>query len=151
MIVGLIASTFDLLHAGHVHFIRNAVENCDRLVCALQTAVTDRDGKNPPVQSVYERYTQLTAIRGVETIIPYESEKDLYNLLLTTRHHIRFLGEDYVDKTVTGSNLYKTFVRNVHELKDPNLIIDFPCIVLLERRHDYSTTSLRQRIVNASK
>ena len=36
MVVGITASTFDLLHAGHVAMLREAKSVCDHLICALQ-------------------------------------------------------------------------------------------------------------------
>ena len=36
MKVGITASTFDLLHAGHVEMLREAKDHCEYLICALQ-------------------------------------------------------------------------------------------------------------------
>ena len=38
--VGIVASCFDLFHAGHVLMLMEARENCDRLVVALQSDPT---------------------------------------------------------------------------------------------------------------
>ena len=60
-IIGFTCSTFDLLHAGHIAMLRESKEHCDYLIVGLQTDPTiDRpDSKNPPVQTLVERYTQL--------------------------------------------------------------------------------------------
>ena len=56
MRVGFTASTFDLLHAGHVQMLREAREQCDYLICALQMDPSvDREEKNAPVQTRVER------------------------------------------------------------------------------------------------
>ena len=53
MITGLTASTFDLLHAGHIAMLREAKSQCDYLICALQIDPSlDRPEKNSPVQSI---------------------------------------------------------------------------------------------------
>ena len=47
MITGLTASTFDLLHAGHIAMLREAKSQCDYLICALQIDPSiDRPEKN---------------------------------------------------------------------------------------------------------
>lgn len=149
MKTGIIASTFDLLHAGHVHFIRACTNHCDYLVCALQTDVMDRQDKNRPVQSVYERYSQLEAVKGVRRIIPYESEKDLLNLLVTVPHQVRFLGTDYVDRDFTGQEIYGSNMYTEDQVD--KYTIFHPCVIFIPRRHDYSTSSLRKRVADAQR
>lgn len=65
MKVGITFSTFDLLHAGHIAMLREAKEQCDYLICGLQIDPTVRPGKNKPVQTIIERYTQLKGVRYV--------------------------------------------------------------------------------------
>ena len=74
--VGFTCSTFDLLHAGHIAMLREAKEHCDYLIVGLQTDPTiDRpENKNPPVQTLVERYTQLKAVGYVDEIVPYQTE-----------------------------------------------------------------------------
>ena len=58
MKVGFTASTFDLLHAGHVEMLREAKDQCEYLICALQIDPSiDRELKNKQVQTIVERYT----------------------------------------------------------------------------------------------
>jgi len=132
--VGIIASCFDLFHAGHVLALCEAKENCDRLVIALQSDPTlDRPEKNKPVQNLFERYVQVNACKYVDEIIPYDTEADLLNLLTSYDWDVRFLGDDYFGRpNYTGYGL------------------DIP-IHYLSRKHDYSSSSLRERILNAGK
>ena len=131
--VGIVASCFDLFHAGHVLMLMEAKENCDRLVVALQSDPTiDRPEKNKPVQALSERYIQLEACKYVDQIIPYDTEADLLNLLTGYDWDVRFLGDDYFHRDdYTGYGL--------------DLQVKF-----LSRKHDYSSSSLRERIVNAA-
>jgi glycerol-3-phosphate cytidylyltransferase len=130
--VGIVASCFDLFHAGHVLMLMEAKDQCDRLVVALQSDPTiDRPEKNKPVQALSERYIQLEACKFVDQIVPYDTEADLYNLLAGFDWGVRFLGMDYYDRTdFTGVDL------------------DIP-IHYCSRRHDYSSSSLRERIKKA--
>ena len=68
--VGFTCSTFDLLHAGHILMLAEAKTICDHLIVGLQTDPTiDRSTKNKPVQSIVERYVQLSAVKFVDEII----------------------------------------------------------------------------------
>ena len=132
--VGITFSTFDLLHAGHIAMLSEAKKHCDYLIAALQTDPTiDRPTtKNKPVQSVIERYIQLSAVKYVDKIYIYESEKDLEDLLTFLPITIRICGEEYRNKQLTGK-----------EICDNRGIITH----YNTRRHDYSTTDLRKRVI----
>ena len=105
MRTGLTASTFDLLHAGHVQMLRDAKDQCDYLICALQVDPSfDRPEKNSPVQSLVERYTQLAAVKYVDEIIPYQSEQDLLDIMEMYTLDVRVLGVEYRDQEFTGKD-----------------------------------------------
>ncbi len=132
--VGIVASCFDLFHAGHILMLMEAKDHCDRLIVALQSDPSvDRPEKNKPVQALSERYIQLEACKYVDQIVPYDTEADLYNLLAGLDWDVRFLGMDYIDRTdFTGYDL------------------DIP-IHYCSRRHNYSSSGLRERILKAKK
>ena len=131
LVVGFTCSTFDLFHAGHVVMLQEGKSLCDYLVVGLLTDPTiDRaETKNKPVQSVMERYLQLAACKYVDEIIPFESEKDLVDLILTINPDIRIVGEEYKGTDHTGVGLCP-----IHYNK---------------RRHSFSTTQLRERVLKA--
>ena len=96
MIIGFVASSFDLLHAGHIMMLREAKGQCDHLICAMQVDPSvDRQEKNQPVQTVVERYTQVAAVKYVDEIIVYQTEKDLEDILELYPIDVRILGEEY--------------------------------------------------------
>ena len=132
--VGIVASCFDLFHAGHVLMLMEAKKECDRLIVALQSDPTiDRPEKNKPIQGMYERFLQVDSCEYVDAVIPYDTEADLYNLLASFDWSVRFLGSDYIDRTdFTGADL------------------DIP-IHYCYRRHDYSSSNLRAKIEQAGK
>lgn len=136
MKVGFTCSTFDLLHAGHIAMLREAKGLCDKLIVGLQTDPTiDRpDTKNKPIQSIVERYIQLQAVRYVDEIYVYSTEKDLEDLLLILPINIRILGEEYKDKNFTGKEICSK--RGIE-------------VYFNKREHSFSTTELRQRVKNA--
>ena len=73
--VGFTCSTFDLLHAGHILMLAECKQICDYLIVGVQSDPTiDRPGvKNKPVQSIVERYVQLSAVKFVDEIIVYNT------------------------------------------------------------------------------
>jgi glycerol-3-phosphate cytidylyltransferase len=135
MKIGFNCSSFDLFHAGHVTMLKMEKELCNYLKVALQVDPSiDRPGiKNKPVQSVYERYIQLQGCKYVDEILVYETEADLLNLIQTQTFHIRFLSEEYRHTEVTGKQYC---IDNGVE------------IYYHLRRHQYSSTEIRNRVYN---
>jgi glycerol-3-phosphate cytidylyltransferase len=129
--VGFTCSAFDLLHAGHVSMLRDAKEQCDYLICGLQVDPSERQGKNAPVQTVVERYTQLSAVGYVDEIIPYTTEQDLEDILNMYHIDVRVLGEEYRDKEFTG--------RDICRKRDIELYFN-------KRDHRFSSSGLRKRV-----
>ena len=132
MKIGFTCSTFDLFHAGHLLMLEEAKKQCDYLIVGMQTDPTiDRPKeKNKPVQSVFERFIQLEACKYVDKVIPYATEKELIDILLSYHIDVRILGEEYMEKDFTGMELGMEFYFN-------------------QRKHSFSTTELRQRVVAA--
>lgn len=132
MKVGITFSAFDLFHSGHVAMLKEARSNCDYLMVGLQTDPTiDRPEKNKPIQSVFERYVQLEGCKYIDEIIPYATEKDLEDILLTYKIDVRFIGEEYRDVEFTGKKICVDKGINIHYNK---------------RQHSFSTSGLRKRI-----
>jgi glycerol-3-phosphate cytidylyltransferase len=132
MIIGFTCSTFDLFHAGHVAMLAECKQYCDYLKVGLQVDPSkDRPEKNMPVQSVYERYIQLSGCKYVDEIIPYETEADLRNLLGIERIDVRFVGKEYEGTVLTGENI----------CIDKGIKIHYNT-----RLHTYSSSELRRRL-----
>ena len=135
MIIGITASTFDLLHAGHVVMLREAKTQCDHLICALQVDPSiDSSEKNSPVQTLVERWTQLDGVKYVDEIIPYQTEKDLEDILQMYNLDIRVIGEEYKNGKFTGRAICAA--RGIE-------------IYFNKRDHRFSTSDLRLRVQQA--
>lgn len=135
--IGITFSQFDLLHAGHVAMLAEAKQHCDYLICGLQNnASLDRPDKNAPIQSIVERQISLSAVRFVDEIIVYNTEKDLEDILLTLPIDIRILGVEYMEKEFTG--------RAICEKHGIELIFN-------SRDHSFSSSNLRKRVYEATK
>ena len=128
--IGFTCSTFDLLHAGHIAMLSEAKAHCDFLIVGLLSdpTISRPDSKSKPVQSIYERYIQLQAVKYVGMIIPFDTEEDICNIVKMIEPDIRFVGEEYQGTKHTGWNISP--------------------IMYNKRKHEYSTTELKQRIIN---
>lgn len=131
--IGITFSTFDLLHAGHVSMLREAKSQCDYLICGIQSDPTiDRPKtKNKPVQTLVERYVQLSAIQYVNEIIPYQTEQDVEDILEMFDIDVKIMGEEYRDQDFTG--------RDICKRKGIELYFN-------SRTHRFSSTDLRKRV-----
>ena len=137
-LVGITFSAFDLLHAGHIVMLREAKNHCDYLIAGIQTDPTiDRpDTKNKPVQSLVERYSQLSAVKYVDEIIPYQTEQDLIDILSMYEIDVRILGDEYKEKDFTGKDICNK--RGID-------------LYFNKRDHRFSTSDLRERVENATR
>ncbi len=126
---GVTAGCFDLLHAGHCMMLEEARSHCDHLTVLLQTdpSIDRPDTKESPTQSLPEREIQVRAIRWVDDVKIYQTERELIELLTLLKPDVRIIGADYKDKPFTGDDLPIDTVYN-------------------SRDHAFSTTELRQRI-----
>ena len=116
MKIGFIAGAFDCLHPGYIKMFDQMKEQCDQVYILLQSDPTiERPEKLKPILSVEERIDMLMSLRQIDMVQTYTLESDLYNLLIHFERHnesdvfdseyIRFLGDDYVDKSFTGDDL----------------------------------------------
>jgi glycerol-3-phosphate cytidylyltransferase len=137
MKIGITASSFDLLHAGHIKMLEEAKKQCDWLIVALQVDPTlDRPEKNKPVQTVVERYIQLEACVYVDQIVPYVTESDLEDIFQSFDLDVRIIGDEYRGKNFTAKNICAD--REIE-------------IFYNKRDHRFSSSGLRKRTAAAEK
>ena len=128
-VIGFYPVVGDILHAGHVLAIEEAKNKCDYLIVGLNC---NPNGKNP-VQSVYERYIQLRAVKFIDEIIPYSGREDLERLASSLNYQVRFLGEDYINKDWDGKEIEALLDKKPY---------------FLSRKHGFSSTDIKNRIIN---
>lgn len=129
---GFACGMFDLFHVGHVRMLKECKEQCNYLIVALNKAenidYSINPNKNKPIFSIEERIEIMEACKYVDEVITYNSEEELLNILKTKNINIRFLGDDYKGKSITGSEL------NIE-------------IYYTNRSHGYSTSALIKQIL----
>jgi glycerol-3-phosphate cytidylyltransferase len=126
---GIIAGAFDLLHPGYIQTFEYAKQHCDFLVAALhEDPSVERQEKAKPLLSVDERKQALLSLQNVDEVVVYKTENELRSLLQSGDYSVRFLGDDYIGKNFTGSDL---------EIKE---------IVYVPRKHGWSYRTLLEKI-----
>lgn len=127
-VIGFTASTFDVMHAGHIEMLSKAKADCDFLIVGLLTdpTISRPDKKNKPIQTILERFIQLQAVVYVDMIIPFDTEEDLETMIKLINPDIRFVGEEYKGTNHTGVGLCP--------------------IKYNDRKHNWSSTNLRERL-----
>jgi rfaE bifunctional protein nucleotidyltransferase chain/domain len=92
---------FDLLHVGHVRYLRAAKELGGRLVVAVNSDASLRalKGAGRPCIPGHERAEIVAALAGVDAVIVIE-ELDVRNLVRALRPDVHAKGTDYTTESV---------------------------------------------------
>jgi len=94
---------FDVLHAGHVHFLEFARAQGDCLIVGLNgdRSVRELKGEGRPVFALRERMLLLGALEMVDYLVPFDGTTPL-ELIETIRPDVLVKGEDWKTKGVVG-------------------------------------------------
>ena len=126
--IGVIAGHFDVIHPGYIYMFDECKNYCDTLFLLLHDDPSiERPEKIKPILSLKERTMVLNSLKQIDRIITYKTESDLYKILMDKKIDLRFLGDDYRDKSFTGDDL--------------NIPIHY-----LDRSHGWSTTKFKKLI-----
>ena len=129
--IGVIAGNFDVIHPGYIYMFDECKEHCDILLLLLhEDPSIERMEKIKPILSLNERIVILSSMKQIDKITTYKTETDLYNILKEKQIDIRFLGDDYRDKSFTGDDL--------------NIPVHY-----LDRSHGWSTTKFKKLIAES--
>ncbi len=129
--IGVIAGNFDCMHPGYIKMFNQCKTQCELLCVFLHEDPTlENTNKLKPVMSVIDRICILSSLKQVDVVIPYKTEDDLKTMLDSMRPDLRFLGDDYKDKSFTGDDL--------------GIEIHY-----LDRSHGWSTTKYKQLIAKS--
>ena len=133
MIRGFIAGNFDVIHPGYIKLFKECKENCDHFTILLHSDPSiERPHKLKPILSLTERKEVLFSLKYVDDIITYTYEKELVSILENNNFHLRFLGDDYINKKFTGDHL---------KIK----------LYFINRDHGWSTTKYKKLISESIK
>ena len=125
---GFVAGNFDVIHPGYIKMFSECKSNCDYFTILLHSDPSiERPEKLKPILTLDERIEVLSSIKFINEIKSYTYETELYDLIKNGGYSVRFLGDDYRNKSFTGDDL------NIH-------------IHYLNRDHGWSTTKFKNLI-----
>lgn len=131
-VVGFTNGCFDCLHPGHLHALRQARQNCQRLVVGLNSdaSVKRLKGDSRPIQTEDVRATMLDALPEVDLVITFDDDTPL-ELIKAVMPDVLVKGADYTVDQVVGADLVQKSGGRV---------------VLAEMLPGHSTTVMIQRL-----
>ena len=111
---------FDLLHVGHVRYLRAAKQLGGRLIVAINSdeSVRALKGEGRPLMPAEERAEILSALADVDAVVIF-SEHDVRALIREVRPDIHAKGTDYTADTVPERDAVAECGGRVEIVGDP--------------------------------
>ena len=125
---------FDILHAGHVCFLRQAREHSDLLVIGLNSDDSIRriKGNSRPVNQQEDRVMVLSELESVDYIVMFDEDTPL-NLIQRIKPDALIKGADYTRSQVVGADVVESYGGQV---------------ILIDLVKGKSTTNIIQKVRN---
>ena len=103
---------FDVLHHGHFKLIQHAASFGGELIIGIDSdeRVKKLKGEGRPFHSESERAFNLKQIKGVDTVMVFDSDEKLRELLERYKPDKFFIGSDYIGKQIIGQEFAKQVV-----------------------------------------
>ena len=110
---------FDLLHVGHIRYLRGAKALGGKLVVAVNSDASVRalKGENRPIIPESERVEILAALADVDAVVVF-SELDVRPLISEIRPDIHAKGTDYTPETVPEGDAVRAYGGRVEIVGD---------------------------------
>ncbi len=108
---------FDLLHVGHVRYLRAARKQGDLLVLGLNSDASVRalKGEKRPLIPQEQRAEVLAALACVDYITFFD-EKDPLRLIQTVKPHVLVKGADWAEADIIGGDFVKSLGGRVERI-----------------------------------
>ena len=111
---------FDLLHVGHIRYLRGAAAEADRLVVAVNgdRSVAALKGRGQPVLPAADRAELVAAIRGVDYVVVFE-DATVERLLKLLKPDVHCKGTDYAVDSVPEREVVRAYGGRTAIVGDP--------------------------------
>ena len=124
--------SFDVLHIGHIKLLEYA-STLGKVTVGLDSdkRISSKKGKNRPYNNLIDRIGFLKSIKYIQSIIPFNSDIQLSNIIKEYQPDYMVIGSDYKDKRVIGCEYAKQIIFF-------DRIPDKSTTAILEYEKDYS-------------
>jgi rfaE bifunctional protein nucleotidyltransferase chain/domain len=111
---------FDLLHVGHVRYLKGASAEADRLIVAVNDdrSVRELKGVGHPVLTADDRAELVAALRSVDYVIVF-SDQTVERLLRLLTPDVHCKGTDYTVETVPERAVVQSYGGRTAIVGDP--------------------------------
>jgi rfaE bifunctional protein nucleotidyltransferase chain/domain len=103
---------FDVLHHGHFKLIQHATSFGGQVIIGIDSdeRVKKNKGEGRPFHSESERAFNLKQIKGVDTVVVFDSDEKLRELLERYKPDKFIIGSDYLGKEIIGQEFAKQII-----------------------------------------
>lgn len=101
---------FDILHAGHIYYLRKAAELGDILIIGLNSDASIRrlKGDTRPINKLNDRITILSELTCVDYIITFDEDTP-YQLIKDLKPNVLVKGSDYKKEDIVGYDILQLY------------------------------------------
>ena len=124
LVVGFTNGCFDILHAGHVNYLNEARNHCDRLVLGLNDDQSIRILKGPtrPVNDQISRATVIGALGAIDMVVFFGAktageDNTAGDLIRHLKPDLYFKGNDYTIDQLPEAKIMASFGGKVELIK----------------------------------
>lgn len=108
--IGFTCGSFDLLHAGHVQYLAEAKDLCDRLIVAVNSDESVRRYKGPlrPINTAQHRMYVVAGLASADIVTHMDEDRPL-SLLLRWRPDLYIKGGDYAASSLKSAEAVEQY------------------------------------------
>ncbi len=99
---------FDILHIGHIRYLKDARNAGDLLIIGLNSdsSVREIKGEKRPIVSQDQRAEVLSALYFVDYVVIFD-DPDPYNIIKSIKPHVLVKGADWEEDQIIGGDFVK--------------------------------------------
>lgn len=100
--------SFDVMHIGHIKLLEQASKlGSVRVGLDTDERIRNKKGPTRPVNTLEDRIEFMKSIRYVDSVVSFNSDKELEERIKEWNANIMVIGDDYKYREIIGVNLFE--------------------------------------------